>query len=526
MLDDFHWLADGAGFASSEFHRAIAAATTGGFIHRGGRPVHVLCGLRRVLLDMMPPDEQFFDGLEAVRLPPPSDNMLEEMINSQAANLNVAISDSTIELMIQQLGRDLFYTRALIGAAASRASGLKTFMEFERVYTEEVLDGRIGHYLDGQLRDVAPDSRLRRAAVEALGLAVESESEVPVQVVTQRMGLPQNEADQLLSRLHTREFLETSFGFVKRQDDPVLWDYVRARYRDWIAGASRPLAGSELLGEKLKHSYRLMMSRYNRAVEAQLVELLSKFDFQSVPGSIFDLGVFDRNYEGVGRAQAARLLEEEQDRVRLPQIVLVSELGFAELPGWGFKMFLASGFEGGVYSESNEVNWLIALITSKEPAGVAAIESVAQRMDVAFRGRIRQGIAGLPARTISSQAQIEPKTVRWYVSKEGFTGAALDMITESAAYCSTFIQLDLAYDYVLRTKYEGTTGEGTSFELVIPIEDDAELIAARTVEQIARTADFDQESINQIKTALIEACLNAAEHSDSPDRKIYQKFTV
>jgi serine/threonine-protein kinase RsbW len=45
-------------------------------------------------------------------------------------------------------------------------------------------------------------------------------------------------------------------------------------------------------------------------------------------------------------------------------------------------------------------------------------------------------------------------------------------------------------------------------------------------EQIARAADFDQESINQIKTALIEACINAAEHSDSPDRKIHQRFAI
>jgi serine/threonine-protein kinase RsbW len=52
------------------------------------------------------------------------------------------------------------------------------------------------------------------------------------------------------------------------------------------------------------------------------------------------------------------------------------------------------------------------------------------------------------------------------------------------------------------------------------------LIAARTAEQIARAADFDQEAINQIKTALIEACINAAEHGDSPDRKIHQHFAI
>jgi len=46
------------------------------------------------------------------------------------------------------------------------------------------------------------------------------------------------------------------------------------------------------------------------------------------------------------------------------------------------------------------------------------------------------------------------------------------------------------------------------------------------VEQIARRIKFRPEAINQIKLALVEACINAAEHSLSPDRKIYQRFRV
>ena len=55
---------------------------------------------------------------------------------------------------------------------------------------------------------------------------------------------------------------------------------------------------------------------------------------------------------------------------------------------------------------------------------------------------------------------------------------------------------------------------------------DYELLAANTVEQIARRLNFRPEAINQIKTAIVEACINASEHSLSPDRKIYQRFRV
>jgi len=62
--------------------------------------------------------------------------------------------------------------------------------------------------------------------------------------------------------------------------------------------------------------------------------------------------------------------------------------------------------------------------------------------------------------------------------------------------------------------------------MVIPMGAHTELIAAHTVEQIARRSALDPKRFNQIKTALIEACINAAEHSLSPDRKIYQRFRV
>jgi serine/threonine-protein kinase RsbW len=82
-----------------------------------------------------------------------------------------------------------------------------------------------------------------------------------------------------------------------------------------------------------------------------------------------------------------------------------------------------------------------------------------------------------------------------------------------------------------RLSPEGATTEAAGeppdeFEMVIPMGGDTELIAAHTVEQIARRLNFQTQEINNIKTALVEACINAAEHSLSPDRKIYQRFRV
>lgn len=525
MVDNFHLLADenvsstGASVSHmrSEFFRALAA--NGNPIRsaagsRSSGPVYALCGLRRAIIELMPPDEELFGRLEIIHVEPLPEEPLELMIRSTAARSGIEISDSTTELMIQQLNHDIFYIRALMDAAASRGTSLKTFMEFERVYTEEVLNGRICHYLGALLRDVAPDSRSRRATLEALALAVESNAAVPIDAVMERMGEYAPDPETLLARLHAREFLEISYGFVNASSDTVLADYVRARYRSEIAGARRPVAGEELLSEKLKHSYRLMMSRYNRSIENQLVELLSNFDFQSVPVSLLDHSVFDNRYRGMSRVQSRRWLDEEQERVRLPQIVLVNSLGSGEQPGVSWRLFAAGGFEGGIYSEANEVVWLIALINSKEPLDVETLSRIDQRLDSAARGA--KAREGQPSRMI-----------RWYVSKEGFSAVAGERLSGMRAYRSTYSQLDLLHDYIVKlASAKAERPPISEFELVIPIEADAELIAARTVEQIARSADFDQEAINQIKTALIEACLNAAEHGDSPDRKIYQRFAI
>ena len=477
------------------------------------RASYVLTGLRRPLLKLVPPEQEIFNRIKVFNIGPTQDAVVEKFTRTRAERIGVETSDSTIELMAQQLNCDFFYASAILDAAASAGVSLKTFIEFERVYTAEVSSGRISHYLDASLRDVAVLPRDGRAALEAIALINEAGSPVPLDAVADRMGVPAERAKELLEGLHERELIDVNYGFVSPSGDPVLADYVRARHRSEIAGAPRPIAGQELLGEKLKHSYRLMMSRFNRGIESQLVQLLSGFDFQSVPASLFDQDEYERRYRGVSRVQVRRGLDDETERVRLPQIVFVHDLGGGEQPGVNWRLFGASGFEGGIYTEANEVLWVIALINSKEPLDVESLGRIDQRLEPSIRSKV--GKSGVLSRA-----------VRWYISKEGFSAIAAERLSNAHAYRSSYSHLDLLQDYLTRLALSGSTRPASEFELVIPIADEAELIAARTAEQIARAADFDQESINQIKTALIEACINAAEHSDSPDRKIHQRFAI
>ncbi len=62
------------------------------------------------------------------------------------------------------------------------------------------------------------------------------------------------------------------------------------------------------------------------------------------------------------------------------------------------------------------------------------------------------------------------------------------------------------------------------FDMTVPMRQEAELVAARAVEQIAENMEFDNRAIDQIRLALIEACINAFEHSGSEDRNVYLNF--
>jgi serine/threonine-protein kinase RsbW len=509
MIDDWHLLSGVQ--LHAEFLRAL------------GRPgpdesaTYVLAGLQRMMIDLIPSDAELFDKLEMIRVAQLTEDEYQTIVSRLAEARGVEISESTMELMSQQLNRDLLYTRAILDAAASRGSRLQTFIEFERLYTSEVGSGRIAYYLDARFRDAASDSRRGRAMLEAIVFLIETGSPIPLDAMIERVAGNAVDAEVLIESLHARELLDASYGFVSASSDPVLSDYVWARYCREIAGAARPVAGDELLGEKLKDSYRLMMTRYNRAIQSQLIEVLSRFDFQSIPSSLFDHSAFDKRYRGMSRVQVRRALDHEHERIRLPQNVVVKDLGVSEQGGVSCRLFAASGFEGGIYTEANEVLWLVALINSKEPLDVETIGWIDQVMESALLERKAHG-------------DIAPTVVRWYVSKEGFSAVASERLAISQTnlqfWRSTYSQLDLIQDHLDKLALGREARPASVFELVIPIEDEAELIAARTAEQIARAADFDQEAINQIKTALIEACINAAEHGDSPDRKIHQRFAI
>ena len=277
---------------------------------------------------------------------------------------------------------------------------------------------------------------------------------------------------------------------------------------------SRAAVVAEMLIDTLKRAPKTMARHYRRASALGLSDLIDLFNCQKIPASLLHYDRFKSEFKGATIDDVHSGLDNETELILLPQVVHTASCAafYPPIQQWidDERCIIAHGFDAGRHSDGSDVVWIAAEIESKLEAGRGITEMWCDRLLAVGRAcgwdRVRL----------------------WLVAREGFSSEARDLLAEHEAYSSNLQQLELL---TARLGVESSLPEAddalpNEFEMVIPMGDETELIAASTVEQIARRNDFQPEAINQIKTALIEACINATEHSHSPDRKIYQRFRL
>ena len=66
----------------------------------------------------------------------------------------------------------------------------------------------------------------------------------------------------------------------------------------------------------------------------------------------------------------------------------------------------------------------------------------------------------------------------------------------------------------------------TNVDLSIPMQPDMEVIATSVAESIGTFMGLDHNKVDEIKIAVVEACINAFEHSKSADQRISVSFSM
>lgn len=473
----------------------------------------VLAGWRRRVLDIASAANAIFEQTGTLHLDRLGDAAARFLTERLAARRRVPLSDAARDLIVQQLmGRPLFIV-ALVRAAQEAETALDTFIACQRLYVDELMGGRIGRRFSEALEQIAPLGTARRALIRALYETMTAPTgKAPVETWQKRLGLEPEETQRALRALHAHELVNSSGTFVEIADDGVWRDYLKIAYRLEVAAERRALVISDTLLAMLMRAPQTMARHYRREAAPRLRELLARFNCQRMPASLFHYDRFSRLYKGLEPDAVLASLETETDLVLLPQVVhtapCVAFHPALERVCEEAHCAVAHGFDAGQYVEQNQVVWLAAEIEAKTEAGRALTEMWYNRLIELAR------TCGFKRFRV------------WLVAPEGFSAEACEFLHEREAYGSNRRQMELLAS---RLAAEGAqppveVAHADEFEMVIPIGEETELVAATAVEQIARRLSFEPEAVNQIKLALIEACINIAEHSLSPERKIYHRF--
>jgi hypothetical protein len=489
----------------------------------------VITGLQRALLDQLSfgrelLSEMWFDWLEPLDLP-----TLQALLDQWCAQAGVSLDHETGRLAIQQLDGNLLYLRALVTAAAERQAGLGGVIEFERLYVDELLRGRTAHHFSTLLRRLARETAINRrgerAATEIVGLCYEAiEARAPIEQAEQRLSRSFH-PDRLLTELHHHELITLLDDHILPADDPV--------FRDWLSATQQRFAGVpvsqvtlDLLSRRVKAAPQRLEKSELRSLQTRLIELLARFDRQSIARSLVVHDEFLARYGSATYSQILSGLSQETERIALPQIIYVTgmpptasaeQMPQNQLP---WSSIIAYGFDEAVCDNDHETVWVIALNSS--PA--ALTESCVAALDEQS-ARFREPLVA--DRSV-------PRVVRWAISRMGFTAEAVIALRERGFLTSDYLQLDLLAE-TLDSAPRAARATAISvevrrpetrqdFDLAIPAGEDREIIAARVAEQMARSAGFTPEELNQLKTALIEACLSLNAIGPTPDGRLYQRF--
>ena len=476
----------------------------------------VLAGLRRQILEAAHDAKSDFERLDLLRLEQLDTNEAPLLVEHVAKRQQVATSEAARDLLVQQFAGSPFFISSFLQAAREKRTSLLTYLDVERLYVDELFGGHIHRHFADLLEETSPRLDTRNLLIRLLWEAAAGEERTSsFEVWRKRLHVAPNELEEILHRLHVQEFVNWDGATVEAGVGPQAWkDYLKIRYRLDVLNEPRALVVADALADALKRAPHTMARHYKQIANTGLRELISRFNCQQVPSILFDYQGFSGKYKGAENEAIVAGLAAETESIKLPQTIhLASCLSFnSDMKQIcdEDRCFVAHTFEEGTYSDAQQVVWLAAEVESKLEVDVDVVRAWYERFE------------NMSNRLGFTRLQV------WLISNEGFSEDASRFLKRRHAFGSSRQQLGLLASRVRETVASPVmqTSDSDEFLIVVPMGEDNELIAANTAEQIARRLTFRPEAINQIKTAIVEACINASEHSFSPDRKIYQRFRV
>lgn len=486
MVDDFHLLNDirfseGKTLVLNEYPELL----------RSQLAPHLITGSTSGMINNIFKRGELLDALDVMEVTNLDDEKAAEMLERLCQIHEIKYDKDTIDFAVRHLGGNPFYIKGMVRAGLKLGIGLASLRELMDIYTYEIMKGGTGLYLSSLLSSLL-DGKERKGQLRTLHNSLGSGE----RGLGAEPGFRENE-------------LSCSLEEMQYTGDRVLADFVDAIYGMEIKGRSASQVRTEIAARRLKEGYSRHGSQAWIGIEEELGAVLESFNGQRVPKVVFQNHDFASRYNQKD-AESGVTLADDEDPLMLPQM-----LGcFDDKEGTektGLHILEAHGFYNGRYEDGYESSWVAGLKDSIEAVTIDDVERFIARCD-----RLKE-------RTRNATM------VRWMVSKGGFTTEAQKALKAGGIFSSDHTQLRLL-QRVIEEKGIDSTIAGLmplrEFELVIPMAPEAELVAARALEEVAKKAGFDEDTVSQLKMALVEACINAFEHSRVKNGKVSVSFFV
>jgi anti-sigma regulatory factor (Ser/Thr protein kinase) len=453
--------------------------------------------------------------------------MLQTLCERMGVAFNLRLADS----MPAQLGGIPFYLHSLVRRAQIANLALDSSDRFSQVYAKEIRDGTIHWYWRAQFSTQFPHALDRHRAIElAAYLAGLHPQRSNLARLSQRLNLPPAPLQKLITKLQLLGVFDRSFGTVALTDDPVLRDLVTVL--SW--GESSAISDSELLRRLVARRIRGASSPPVEEAIAEFVvrleKLLISFRGQYLPPEWFnyhdDYGAGWAGPEGI-----RKWLGSSDTLLRLPCVMNVVRpvIPAAEPapPGPPPTILAGSGFRDKQLMPGNESAWLTVIWPAADPVTADMVQETA---------RLRE---------LAAQRLAMPVAHVWLIGKATFTREARRLCAQLRFFTGNMDMADYIYDQMFAQgspwrdqperppsapemiQTEATlSAEPDTVELCLPAANYPERIATETLEQVAQGAGFSLARIGQMKMAVLEAVVHAAETSSDPADKILVRYVV
>ncbi len=437
---------------------------------------------------------------EVVTYDLPTHTAAAKYLGTAASAAGIAVSGRTIDLAIERLGRSPKMSELLIASAKKPGTRLETFADLETVITASLADGEMAAFFRSAAADAFPTANLDELLNFLAGRRAFSVAET-----AEAAGIDAATAARGVTRAVAAELLIDRGGHLGVNGEGLFGEYLDLR----TATASRGrLAVIKAAASSIKAAPHRMEAFYRANAAIGIRPVLKKFDGQVVPRILFDSRSFTAEYKGAPDNEILRDIAGADDIAALPSVFETAFIGdiyepFNELAA---KETAAAAF--GFTDAGEDVVWLAAEVPSKLEADRETAEFWCDRLEMA-----------------AVMADITRFRI-WLIAPEGFDDAAAELLERRNAFGSSRKQFALLERLLSTDRAFEPTAATEEFEFIVPMDGDSEMVSAHVLEDIARRHNFTGKEINQVKTALVEACINAAEHSLSSDRRIHQKFRV